>query len=101
MRIDSTVFNFTNMPVNLKEEWLRFAVTDDALLHATLIISAFHVALLRGKTFSVDAFRHQTKLVRVLNNRLSDSALSCSDSTILAISCLGLIEVGFLQQSFT
>jgi hypothetical protein len=81
------------MPVNSKEEWMRFAITDTALLHVTLVISALHVALLRGKEFSVDAFRHQREAVKVLNDKLNDPILSSTDSTILAISCLSLIEV--------
>jgi hypothetical protein len=81
------------MPVNSKQEWMKFAVTDTALLHATLVISALHVTLLRGKEFSVDAFRHQREAVKVLNDRLNDPILSSMDSTVLAISCLALIEV--------
>ena len=87
------------MPVNSKEEWVKFAVTDAALLHATLVISAVHVALLRGKTFSVDAFRHQMEAVKVLNERLNDPMLSTADPTILTISCLALIEVSMTNQS--
>ncbi|KAK9446160.1 hypothetical protein VB005_00005 [Metarhizium brunneum] len=88
-----TVFNYTNMPVNMKTDWFEFASTDDALLHAFLIMSALHICILRGRTSSVDAFRHQTKLVKVLNDRLSHPILSCLDSTILVISCLALIEI--------
>ena len=90
---DSTVFNYSNIPVNSKQEWITFAITDSALLHTTLIISALHVALLRGKEFSVDAFRHQRQAVKILSARLEDPILSCLDPTILAISCLALIEV--------
>lgn len=81
------------MPVNSKEEWIKFAVTDTALLHTTLVISALHVALLRGQEFSVDAFRHQRAAVNILNDRLNDPILSSMDSTILSISCLALIDV--------
>jgi hypothetical protein len=81
------------MPVNSKEEWIKFAVTDAALLHTTLVISALHVALLRGQEFSVDAFRHQGAAVNILNDRLNDPILSSTDSTILSISCLALIDV--------
>jgi len=72
---------------------MKFAITDAALLHTTLAISALHIALLRGKKFSVDAFRHQGAAVKILNGRLSDPMLSSTDPTILSISCLALIEV--------
>ena len=88
------------MPVNSKQEWLKFAVTDAALLHATLVISALHVALLRGKAFSVDAFRHRREAVKILNERLNDPMLSATDPTILAISCLALIEVSMTKSIF-
>lgn len=97
IKVDGTVFNYTNMPVNMKTDWFEFASTDDALLHAFLIMSALHICILRGRTSSVDAFRHQTKLVKLLNDRLSDPILSCLDSTILVISCLALIEVRLIH----
>jgi hypothetical protein len=62
----------------------------------TLVISALHLALLRGKTFSVDAFRHQKEAVKILDARLSDPVQSASDPTILSIACLGLTEVKFI-----
>ncbi|KFY94381.1 hypothetical protein V500_03280 [Pseudogymnoascus sp. VKM F-4518 (FW-2643)] len=89
----NTVFIYTNMPVNSKVEWMKFAITDAALLHMTLVISALHVALLRGKAFSVDAFRHQREAVKILDARLNDPMLNNTDPTILAISCLALTEI--------
>lgn len=77
---------------------MHFAVTDAALLHTTLVISALHLALLRGKTFSVDAFRHQRDAVKILVEKLNDPTLNSTDATILAISCLALIEVSMTRQ---
>jgi hypothetical protein len=84
------------MPVNSKEEWIRFAVTDTALLHMTLAISALRIALLHRKTFSVDAYRHQKQAVDILTTRLKDPLLSTTDLTILAITCLALTEVSIV-----
>jgi hypothetical protein len=92
------VLNYTNIPVNSKEEWIRYAITDPALLHMTLVISALHVALLRGKKFSVDAFRHEKAAVKILDARLSDPVLSNTDPTILSIACLSLTEVSITYQ---
>jgi hypothetical protein len=92
------VLNYTNIPVNSKEEWLRFAITDTALLHMTLILSALHVALLHKKTFSVDAYRHQREAVKILNMRLGDPLLSITDPTILAVTCLVSTEVSLVHQ---
>jgi hypothetical protein len=91
--VDGTVINYTNMPVNSKEEWIMFAISDIALLHMTLVISALHIALLRGKLFSIDAFKHQSEALKILNTRLNEPSSSMSDTTILAIACLALTEV--------
>jgi hypothetical protein len=87
------------MPVNSKEEWIRFAVTDTALLHMTLAISALHIALLHRKTFSVDAYKHQKQGLNILTTRLGDPLLSTADMTILAITCVALTEVSRVPQS--
>jgi hypothetical protein len=77
---------------------MRFAVTDAALLHMTLVISALHVALIRGKEFSVDAFRHQKEAIKIIDARLNDPIINTTDPTILAISCLALTEVSIPYQ---
>jgi hypothetical protein len=64
----------------------------------TLVIASLHIALLLGKRFSVDAFRHQTRAVKLLYTRLNDPILNITDPTILAISCLALTEVSMSYQ---
>jgi hypothetical protein len=81
-------------------EWLHFAVTDAAMLQAMLYGGAVYLALLEGKTESWDMMYHQHQTVSILNKRLCDSTLHIADSTISAISCLALGEVGCYSANF-
>ncbi|KFX91873.1 hypothetical protein V490_05680 [Pseudogymnoascus sp. VKM F-3557] len=85
-----SVFIHSNMAVNPKKKWLGYAITDPALLHATLIHSALHISLLTNTAPSSDVFLHNGMAIRSINQRLGDTIIS--DTMIAAISCLAHME---------
>lgn len=76
-----------------KTDWLTVAAMDDAVLHATLIVSALHIGLLLKKKISPDALRHYSHITKILSNRFNDPTKSQTDATILTVACLTLMEV--------
>lgn len=88
---DDSVFIHSNMAVNPKKKWLGYAITDPALLHATLIHSALHISLLTNTAPSSDVFLHNGMAIRSINERLGNTIIS--DTMIAAISCLAHMEV--------
>ncbi|CEJ92116.1 hypothetical protein VHEMI07788 [[Torrubiella] hemipterigena] len=87
------VFNHSNIPVWPKGDWLTVAAMDDAVLHATLIVSALHIGLLLKKKISPDALRHYSHITKILSNRFNDPTKSQTDATILTVACLTLMEI--------
>jgi hypothetical protein len=69
------------------------AMADAALLHGVLYAGALYLALLEGKRESKDTMYHFSELVKIVNNRLSESGKDVEDNTIGAVTCLALGEV--------
>ena len=75
-------------------EWFHYAVSDKAMLHAVLYAGSIYLALLEGRTESKDSIHHLSKTISIVNLRLNESTAFIEDSTMGAISCLALGEVG-------
>jgi hypothetical protein len=75
------------------------AMEDEALLHGVLYAGALYLALLEGKRESKDTMYHFSKLVGIVNNRLSEGK-EVEDKTIGAVTCLALGEVKILLSIF-
>jgi len=73
--------------------WFHYAITDAALLLGLLYAAAVYIDLLEGKTDTSDTISYKTRTISVVNERLRNSNL-VDDSTIGAVSCLALGEVG-------
>ena len=73
---------------------MPFAMSDPALLHATLFISAMSHCLLHGKASSAEIFYHKGQTIRLINERLrKPKHVASSDATICAVTCLAALEV--------
>lgn len=81
------------MAVSPKKKWLGYAISDTALLHATVLHAALHVSQLKGVAPGQDVFFHNTMAIRAINHQLNDPSLIPSDATICAIACLANFEV--------
>lgn len=92
-QLDNKVLVNTLIPVNPKDKWFNYAVSDEALFHATMMHSAGHNAMLVGNNDLADPAQLKFEAMRIINRRLDDPVLSISDLTIGAVACIVLFEV--------
>jgi len=90
---DNKILVNTSIPVNPKDKWFSYAISDEALFYATMLHSAGHNAMLAGNLDLADPFRLKLEAVRLINERLDDPLRSTSDVTIGAVACLVMFEV--------
>lgn len=90
---DEKVFRHSYAPVHPREKWLSFAVSDPAVLSATLFTSALSLCLLRGKSSSTEVVYYLGETIRQINRSLSDPMRRVTDANIAAVTCLTLFEV--------
>jgi hypothetical protein len=90
---DESVLSQTDCPVNPKEGWMSLAIQDPALLHLTLVFSAWSLGNLQGRSLTPVVMYHKAESVCWLNKNLLDSNLVAKDSTITAVAYLTGVEV--------
>ncbi|KAH7379836.1 hypothetical protein BKA64DRAFT_749989 [Cadophora sp. MPI-SDFR-AT-0126] len=88
----NTVLVNTLIPVNPKNEWFNYAITDPALFHATMMHAAMHQRVVSGGLDQREQVQLKTNAIMMVNQRLGDPVLSKSDVTIGAVVCLVLLE---------
>ncbi|KAG9230809.1 hypothetical protein BJ875DRAFT_384360 [Amylocarpus encephaloides] len=71
--------------------WFQTAMKDEAMLHGVLYAGALYLALMQGKRETKDSLYHFSRVVHIVNQRLSNSK-EVEDATIGAVTCLGLGE---------
>ncbi len=82
-----------SVAVNPEGSWLSFALTDAALLHATLSLVAYHYDITHGKEESLDCLHQKGEAIKRMNHRLADSHQQFSDTTIATVALFMNIEV--------
>jgi hypothetical protein len=89
------VFRHSYLPVEPREAWIPYCLSDPALLHATLFSSALSLSLIKGTAApTADVIYHQAKTINMINSRLmNEPAKMASDTSIAAVACLGMFEV--------
>ncbi|KAL2842275.1 hypothetical protein BJX68DRAFT_167845 [Aspergillus pseudodeflectus] len=75
---------------HIQTVWIRGAMTDAALFHATLYAGASHFDLSRGERQSSITLYHQAEAIRLINERLSDPEFAVDDRTLIAVTPLAL-----------
>ncbi|PVH83944.1 hypothetical protein DL98DRAFT_652034 [Cadophora sp. DSE1049] len=88
----NTVLVNTLIPVNPKDKWFNYAITDPALFHATMMHAAMHQRVVSGGLDQREQVQLKTNAIMMVNQRLEDPVLSHSDVTIGAVVCLVLLE---------
>ncbi|KAK0113474.1 hypothetical protein ONS96_014338 [Cadophora gregata f. sp. sojae] len=88
----NTVLVNTLIPVNPKDKWFNYAITDSALFHATMMHAAMHQRVVSGGMDQREQIQLETNAIMMVNQRLEDPVLSKSDVTIGAVVCLVLLE---------
>jgi hypothetical protein len=71
-----------------------WAVSDAALLHATLVLAAKHWIFLGGSKRLIEStlYQHKTKAIRLVNERLADPVAALADGTVGAVGVLVFVE---------
>ncbi|PMD37181.1 hypothetical protein L207DRAFT_514502 [Hyaloscypha variabilis F] len=87
-----TVFAESDCPVNPRKDWIPFAMQDPALLHATLLFSAWQLATLHGNLPTPEVMYHKEESIRWLNKSLLKPNHIPTDSTIAVVACLTKVE---------
>ena len=90
---DDTVFTESDCPVNPKKGWLPFAIHDPAVLHISLLFSAWFQAMLQDKEPGALMMYHKMEGIRLLNRKIAQGNLVATDSIIAAVSGLAQFEV--------
>jgi hypothetical protein len=77
----------------LAGSWITLALTDGALLHATLSNVAWKLDTLRGLEESPECLYQQGQAIRLVNERLHDPAQGTSDTAIGTVATLAILAV--------
>ncbi|OJJ94946.1 hypothetical protein ASPACDRAFT_48394 [Aspergillus aculeatus ATCC 16872] len=92
--------NATRVPINdrsssykLQTTWMRGAMSDPCLFHATLFTGSSNFDLRRGVQQSTITLYHYNELIKLVKKRLSDPKTALDDRTIAAITPLALFAV--------
>ncbi|PYI32204.1 hypothetical protein BP00DRAFT_456483 [Aspergillus indologenus CBS 114.80] len=92
--------NATRVPINdrsssykLQTTWMRGAMSDPCLFHATLFTGSSNFDLRRGVQQSTITLYHYNELIKSVKKRLSDPSTALDDRTIAAITPLALFAV--------
>lgn len=85
-----------SVAVNPEGSWLSFAITDAALLHATLSLVAYHYDITHSRNESLDCLYQKGEAIRNMNQRLGDGHKQFSDTTIATVALFTNIEVSGL-----
>lgn len=94
--------HFNNYRILLQEpvrrppesQMFAWAVSDAALLHATLVLAAKHWIFLGGSRRLIEytLYQHKTETIRLVNERLADPVAAVSDGTVGAVGILIFVE---------
>ncbi|OJJ67026.1 hypothetical protein ASPBRDRAFT_200631 [Aspergillus brasiliensis CBS 101740] len=70
---------------HLRSEWMKHAMTDPCLFHATLFSASASIDMLRGQHNTAVALYHQTWAIRLLNERLAQPEPVLTYATLGAV----------------
>ena len=76
----------------VKTDWFPLAVTDEVMLHTTLLAAAMHIQFSNSWTTTREPDLLTERILRQLNARLANRS-ELSDTTLGAIACLAMLEV--------
>ena len=83
-----TSFWDNSLACNPEGQWLSVALSDPAMLHATLCLVALHKIQTHGGLEADAYFRHRGEAMRLISRSLADPAHATSDATIGAVAVL-------------
>jgi hypothetical protein len=69
-------------------------MSDTALMHATMVTSSIHRALIASKDLDQDYYHHRGMVIKLVSQRLQDPEVMPTDATICATLVILACEVG-------
>lgn len=93
LQTDTTAFTMNSVAVNPEGSWFSFALTDAALLHATLSLVAYHYDITHGRNGSLDCLYQKGEAIKKMNQRLGNSHQQFRDTAIATVSLFANFEV--------
>lgn len=83
----------TLVPVNPKDKWFNYAITDPALFHVTMLHAVMHHGLTHGDVgVEVEALALKSETISLVIRKLADPIEGISDLTIGVVANLVLFE---------
>ncbi|CZR56053.1 uncharacterized protein PAC_05941 [Phialocephala subalpina] len=93
MHYYNTVLLNTLIPVNPKDKWFSYAITDPALFHVTMLHAVMHHALVHGEEGGEEeALALKSEAISLVNRKLEDPVEGISDVTIAVVANLVQFE---------
>ena len=83
-----TSFWDNSLAVNPEGSWISVAISDSAMLHATLCLVALHKSQTAGESLANSYFWHRGEAMRLISKNLADPSHAISDATIGAVAVL-------------
>ena len=77
-----------SVAVNPEGKWISVAISDAAMLHATLCLVALHKFQTRGEPLANSYFWHRGEAMRLIARNLADPEQATSDATVGAVAVL-------------
>ncbi|KAG8525259.1 uncharacterized protein KY384_008903 [Bacidia gigantensis] len=81
-----------SLAVNPEGQFMSIAITDPALLHATLYLVALHKLQTRRETQASPYLWHRGEAMRLVSNKLCDPETAISDATLGAVALLSAVD---------
>ena len=87
------------MKRNPSDTLFRLVISDAAMLHASLVLSANHWIGIGGQSgiSSSTLYFHKAEALRIVNERISDPSGAIQASTMGAVACLTILEVSVIH----
>lgn len=86
-------FTQNSFAVNPEGSWFAFAVTDAAVLHATLSLVALHYDFSHHLAMSHEVFYHKGEAIRLINESIGQANTAPTDKLVGAVAILANCEV--------
>ncbi len=99
MLLDNTAFVSNAFAINYDDTWKPFSITDPALLHATLGLTAQHRDLLYDINDSFDNLYHKGEAMKVMTQRLTQESHRISDADVTCVAVLVDLEVSLKKSN--
>ena len=90
-----------SLTVNPEGQWISVAISDAAMLHATLSLVALHRCQTHEEPLADSYFWHRGEAMRLISKNLADPEQATSDATVAAVAILSASDNSVSRLVFT